>query len=99
MASACSFHGVVGIQNAVPYALEARKRFWKMEGFVPLSLDVEDDLADLAVSVFIFGGTTAPPEDGIYFINARIITSTTDEHVSLELYCVDVRRFLWLYLL
>ncbi|KAG1897600.1 uncharacterized protein F5891DRAFT_982568 [Suillus fuscotomentosus] len=89
MASACSFHGIVGIQNAVPYALEARKCFWKMDGFVPLSLDIEDDLADLAVSVFIFGGTTAPPEDGIYFINACVITSTIDEHVSLELYCVD----------
>ncbi|KAG2111326.1 uncharacterized protein F5147DRAFT_651502 [Suillus discolor] len=89
MASACTFHGVVGIKNATPYTLEPKKRYWKMHGFVPLSLDADDDIGDLLVSVFTFGGTTAQPEDGNYFINARVITSTADEHLSLELYCVD----------
>ncbi|KAG1843706.1 hypothetical protein C8R48DRAFT_736242 [Suillus tomentosus] len=89
MASACSFHGIVGIQNAMAYSLDSKKRFWKMEGFVPVSLDPEDSAGDLPVSVFVFGGKTAPPDDGIYFINARVITTTVDEETTLELYCVD----------
>ncbi|KAG1863415.1 hypothetical protein C8R48DRAFT_708289 [Suillus tomentosus] len=89
MASACSFHGVIGVQNATPYVLEANKRFWKMEGFVPISVESDDTVCDLPVSVFIFGGKNAPPEDGIYFINARLITTAVEDETSLELYCVD----------
>ncbi|KAG2087202.1 uncharacterized protein F5147DRAFT_841485 [Suillus discolor] len=69
MATACSFHGIVGIQNATPYSLDSKKRFWKMEGFVPVSLDPEDSIGDPPVSVFVFGGKTAPPEDGINFVS------------------------------
>ncbi|KAG2067113.1 hypothetical protein BDR04DRAFT_1105649 [Suillus decipiens] len=57
MASACSFHGVIGIQNATPYLLDSKKN--------------------------------APPEDGIYFINVRIVTAAVEEKTMLELCCVD----------
>jgi len=67
MASVCSFHSVVGIQNATHYVLEPRKMFWKMDGFVPVSLDTDNDVGDLPISIFIFSGKNAPPEDGIYF--------------------------------
>ncbi|KAG1761172.1 hypothetical protein EDD22DRAFT_954238 [Suillus occidentalis] len=89
MASACTFQGIVGIQNATRYSLDPKKTFWKMEGFVPVSPDPEDGVGDLSASVFVFGGRNAPPEDGIYFVNARIVTTTVDENTSLELYCVD----------
>jgi hypothetical protein len=90
MASSCTLHGIVGIQKATAYCLEPKKRFWKMEGFVPLSADADNEIGDLPVSVFTFGGKNMPPEDGIYFINARVITATTDDETTLELYCVDV---------
>ncbi|KAG2093149.1 uncharacterized protein F5147DRAFT_779470 [Suillus discolor] len=90
MASSCTFHGIVGIQNASPCSL-GRKRFWKMDGFVPLATDGEDtsNAMDLPASVFTFGGSTAPTEDGVYFINARLITTTAGDEPALELYCVD----------
>ncbi|KIK32884.1 hypothetical protein CY34DRAFT_100593 [Suillus luteus UH-Slu-Lm8-n1] len=89
MASACTFHGVIGIEHAEPYVLESKKRFWKMDGFVPISTDPEDSAGDLPASVFIFGGNNPPPEDGIYFVNARIVTTVNQDDTSLELYCVD----------
>jgi len=60
--------------------------------WVCTSVDPEDIVGDLPVSVFIFGGKNAPPEDGIYFINARhgAVTATVDEETTLELYCVNV---------
>jgi hypothetical protein len=70
--------------------LESKKRFWKMDGFVPISTDPEDSAGDLPASVFVFGGNNPPPEDGIYFINARIVTTVTQDETSLELYSVDV---------
>lgn len=57
---------------------------------MPVSLDPEDSLGDLPVSIFIFGGKMAPPEDGIYFIHAWVITTTVNEETSLELYCIDI---------
>ncbi|KAG1835942.1 hypothetical protein F4604DRAFT_2009498, partial [Suillus subluteus] len=89
MASACTYHGIVGVQNATRYILDPKKTFWMMEGFVPVSPDPEDGIGDLPASIFIFGGRNAPPEDGIYFVNARIVTTTVNESTSLELYCVD----------
>ncbi|KAG1719658.1 hypothetical protein EDB19DRAFT_1918680 [Suillus lakei] len=60
-----------------------------MDGFVPISLDAEDGIGDLPVSIFIFRGKNTPPEDGIYFINACVVTTSVDEDTTLELYCVD----------
>jgi hypothetical protein len=40
-----------------------------MDGFMPLSLDPEDDVGDLAVSIFVFGGKNVPPEYCIYFMH------------------------------
>jgi hypothetical protein len=75
MASTCTLHGIVGIQNATLYALDPKKTFWKMEEFVLVSPDSEDGVEDLPASVFIFGGRNAPPDDDIYFVNARIVTT------------------------
>ncbi|KAG1727403.1 hypothetical protein EDB19DRAFT_197813 [Suillus lakei] len=62
-----------------------------MEGFVLVLFETEDIAGDLPVSIFILGGRNAPPEDGIYFINARVIfaTATAGEETTLELCCVD----------
>lgn len=89
MASACTYHGIIGIQNAARYILDPKKTFWQMEGFVPVSPDPEDGVGDLPAAVFTFGGRNAPPENGIYFVNARIVTTTVNNSTSLELYCVD----------
>jgi hypothetical protein len=92
MTSACTFHGIIGIQDATPYALD-KKRYWKMDGFVPLPFETDTSAGDLQVTVFAFGGGTPPPEDGIYFINARLLTVTNDDETTIELCCVDVRVF------
>jgi hypothetical protein len=85
MALSCTLHGIVGIQNATPCAPLDKKRFWKMDCFVPLLLDTDDSSSDLPASVFTFGGRTAPPEDGVYFINARLITSGGGDNTTIEL--------------
>ncbi|KAG1794610.1 uncharacterized protein HD556DRAFT_1442795 [Suillus plorans] len=59
------------------------------DGFVPVSLDPEDSVGDLSVSVFILDGRNAPPDDGICSINAHVIAATADEEITLGLYCVD----------
>ncbi|KAG2121604.1 hypothetical protein DEU56DRAFT_834004 [Suillus clintonianus] len=65
--SCCSFRGIVGIQDANPYALE-KNRFCGMA---------------YLFSIFTFGGRTAPPDDGVYFTNARMITEIAgDETVG-----------------
>ncbi|KAG1850677.1 hypothetical protein F4604DRAFT_1934356 [Suillus subluteus] len=64
IASCCTFHGVVGIENAAPYSIENR-HFWKMDGFIPLPMDSEENTSDLPASIFTYGGRTAPPDDGI----------------------------------
>lgn len=56
-----------------------KKAFWKMDGFVPVSPDPENDIGDLPVSVFIFGGKNTPLEDGIYFVNARVVNAAVVE--------------------
>lgn len=89
MTSACTFHGIIGVQDAVPYAID-RKRYWKMDGYVPLPLETDESAGDLHVIVFAFGGGTPPPEDGIYFINARMLTVTNDDETNVEMCCVDV---------
>lgn len=61
-----------------------------MDCFVPLLLDTDDSGSDLPASVFTFGGRTAPPEDGVYFINALLITSGGGDNTTIKLYCVDV---------
>lgn len=83
MALSCTLHGIVGIQNATPYALD-KKRFWKMDCLVSLLLDTDDSGSDLPASVSTFGGRTAPPEDGVYFINARLITSGGGDNTTIE---------------
>ncbi|KAG1800912.1 uncharacterized protein HD556DRAFT_1438913 [Suillus plorans] len=84
------YKSIMGIQNASPYSLN-RKFFWKMDGFVPLAPDTEDsgNAMDLPMSIFTFGGSTALPEDGVYFINTHLITTTVGDEPVLELYCVD----------
>lgn len=52
-----------------------------MDGFVPVSPDPANDIGDLPVSVFIFGGKNTPLEDGIYFVNARVVTAAVVEDV------------------
>jgi hypothetical protein len=94
MTSACTFHGIIGVQNAAPYALD-KKRYWKMDGYVPLPFETHPSAEDLEVTVFAFGGGTPPPEDGIYFINARLITVTNDDETNIEMCCVDLRFFLF----
>ncbi|KAG2070525.1 hypothetical protein BDR04DRAFT_1100024 [Suillus decipiens] len=44
MAPACSFHGVVAIQNAMPYILELKKRSWNMDRFVLVSVGRDDSV-------------------------------------------------------
>ncbi|KIK32838.1 hypothetical protein CY34DRAFT_110824 [Suillus luteus UH-Slu-Lm8-n1] len=88
MASSCSFHGIVGIEKAAPYSLEKR-HFWRMDGFIPLPAETDEGATDLPATIFTYGGRTAPPDHGVYFINARIITTTTDDVTEIELYCVD----------
>ncbi|KAG1781834.1 hypothetical protein EV702DRAFT_1067164 [Suillus placidus] len=78
MASSCSFHGIVGIENATAYSLEKR-RFWRMNGFIPLPTETSDTSHDLPTSIFTYGGQTAPPDEGAYFINARMITASADD--------------------
>ncbi|KAG2065883.1 hypothetical protein BDR04DRAFT_1145178 [Suillus decipiens] len=74
MASACSFYGVVGTQSATPYTLEPKQRFWKMNGFMPASVDSEDSVGD-PVSVFTFTDRKAPQIDSqrnrMFFIGGR----------------------------
>ncbi|KAG1754447.1 hypothetical protein EDB19DRAFT_2021256 [Suillus lakei] len=43
----------------------------------------------LPISILTFGGGNAPPEDSIYFVNARMITATAGDDTTLELYCID----------
>ncbi|KAG1759352.1 hypothetical protein EDD22DRAFT_955946 [Suillus occidentalis] len=88
MASSCSFHGIVGIEKAAPYSLEKR-HFWKMDGFIPLPAETDESTSDLPATIFTYGVRTAPPDHGVYFINVRIITTTTDDVTEIELYCVD----------
>lgn len=40
------FHGVVGIESATHYSLENR-RFWKMDGFIPLPMHSDETTTDL----------------------------------------------------
>jgi hypothetical protein len=40
MTSACTFHGIIGIQDATPYAVD-KKRYWKMDEFVPLLFETD----------------------------------------------------------
>jgi hypothetical protein len=54
MTSACTFHGIIGIQDATPYAMD-KKRYWKMDGFVPLPFETDTSTGDLQVTVFAFG--------------------------------------------
>jgi hypothetical protein len=84
MTLACTFHGIIGVQDA--YAIDKKK----MDGYVPLPLETEESAGDLHVTVFTFGGGSPPPEDGIYFINARILTVTNDDETNVEMCCVDV---------
>lgn len=65
-----------------------------------MSLDPEDSVGDLLVSIFILGGKNILPED---FINARVITVTPDAETVLELDSVYVNasespiyRYLWI---
>jgi hypothetical protein len=90
MASACSFH--VGFRNATCYALEPKKAFWKMDGFVPVSPDPENGIGDIPVSVFIFGGKNTPLEDGICFINARVVTVTVVEDMPWITFTFTIRH-------
>jgi hypothetical protein len=48
---------------------------WEMDGYVPLQIH---PVGNLEVTVFAFGGGTPPPEDGIYFVNARLLAVTAD---------------------
>jgi hypothetical protein len=50
MTSACTFHGIIGVQDAMPYAMD-KKRYWKMDGYVPLPLETETSAEDLHVSM------------------------------------------------
>jgi hypothetical protein len=58
MTSMCTFHGIIGIQDATPYAVD-KKGYWKMDGFVPLPFETETSTGDLQLTVFAFGGTRA----------------------------------------
>lgn len=99
MASSCSFHGIVGIQNISPTSLN-KKRSWRMDGFVPLTTDAEDTTTaiDLPFSILTFGDRTALPDDGVYFINALLITATAGDETTLELYCADVHYMSFIFI-
>jgi hypothetical protein len=90
MTSACTFHDIIGVQDAMPYAMD-KKRYWKMDGYVPLPLETETSAEDLHVTIFAFGGGTPPPEDGIYSINARLLTVTNDDETNIEM-CCDLQK-------
>lgn len=61
-----------------------------MDGYISLSMDSEETSTDLLTSIFTYGSRTAPPEDGVYFVNARLIMATVDDETNIELYCIDV---------
>ncbi|KAG1865186.1 hypothetical protein C8R48DRAFT_772884 [Suillus tomentosus] len=87
MATSCTFHGLVGIQNASIYQYD-NKHYWKYDGYIALPD------SDLAVTVFTFGANTASAEDGIYLMHAcaMIGSAVTDEGMSthtLHLYAND----------
>ncbi|KAG1881331.1 uncharacterized protein F5891DRAFT_1204180 [Suillus fuscotomentosus] len=89
MATSCTFHGLVGVQNASRYQYDT-KHYWKYDGYIALPD------SDLAVAVFRFGANTASTEDGIYLMHARAMigSAVTDEGTSthtLHLYANDGR--------
>jgi hypothetical protein len=56
---------------------------------VLVSLDPEDSVEYLPDSIINFGGKKHHL-NVIYFIDARMHTTTVDEERSLESYCVDI---------
>jgi hypothetical protein len=89
MATSCTFHGLVGIQNASRYQYD-NKHYWKYDGYIALPD------SDLAVAVFTFGANTASAEDGIYLMHGHTMigSAVTDEGTSthtLHIYANDVR--------
>ncbi|KAG2756646.1 hypothetical protein P692DRAFT_201850363 [Suillus brevipes Sb2] len=86
MASACSFHGVVGFQNATCYALEPKKAFWKMDGFVPVSPDPENGIGDLPV--FLSRPAYATTYNGCqgFTLEKAVLDLRTDSFAHGQLY-------------
>ncbi|KAG1881056.1 hypothetical protein F4604DRAFT_1922076 [Suillus subluteus] len=87
MATTCTFHGLVGIQNASRFQHD-NKHFWRYDGYIALPD------GDLAVAIFTFGANTASSEDGIYLMHARaMIGSDVSEEGStthaLHFYAID----------
>ncbi|KAG2365898.1 hypothetical protein BDR07DRAFT_1480782 [Suillus spraguei] len=87
MVTSCTFHGLVGIQNASRYQYD-NKHYWKYDGYIALPD------SDLAVAVFTFGANTASAEDGIYLMHGRTMigSAVTDEGTSthtLHIYAND----------
>jgi hypothetical protein len=43
----------IGVQNVMPYAVD-KKRYWRMDGYVPLPFETDTSGGDLEVTVFRF---------------------------------------------
>jgi hypothetical protein len=56
----CALFTALWVSTRYFHTLEPRKEFWKMNRFVPVSLDPEDGLMGYLLVCFI----SAPPEDG-----------------------------------
>lgn len=53
-------------------------------------MDSDDNTTDFPASIFTYGGRTVPPDDSVYFVNARLITASVDDETKIELDCIDV---------
>jgi hypothetical protein len=94
MATTCTFHGLVGIQNTSQFQHD-NKHFWRYDGYIALPD------TDLAIAIFTFGANTASTEDGIYlmYAQAMIGSGVSDEGTTthtLHFYAIDVRIFILL---
>lgn len=92
MASACSIHGVLGILNGRPFEYAPKKTFWIHDTYLPLP----DDRQDFGLNVLTFGGDPSPLNDGIYFVNGRVIlhiawgTDTSRRTPTVQVFANDV---------
>lgn len=87
------FHANTPLDTLTGFSKHRQPNFTKLLCFganeIFSRMEAKDAVCDLPISVLTFGGGNAPPEDGIYFVIACMITAATGDDTTSELYCVD----------
>jgi hypothetical protein len=85
MSNVCGVHGTVSVSGEIAFQFAEKKWFWLHDGFLALF----NFASDLKVQVLTFGGNPSSIDDGLYFVDARVVFLPNVPFVT-------VRRFLLL---